>query len=109
MCLSRWLDRSTRRSGEWQDEGSQAIRVLWPQLLAELWRGGIADCLVFDPIDCLSETEIEAISGAAARLNISHVDLRGGDREDILFGPDARFPPGVWANADPECTDRTTD
>ena len=97
--LSEFLDY--QRSGEWKDEGSKAIRVLWPQLLAELWRGGIADCLVFDPVDCLSEAEIEAISAAAARLSVSHVDLRGGDRDAIGFDPDTRFPPGLWANADP--------
>ncbi len=76
-------------------------------LFTDLFGGGIADCVVFDPIDCVSESEIEAISAAAARLNVSHVDLLGGARASIGYDPDTRFPPGVSASADPECTYRS--
>ncbi len=95
--------------GKWRDGGSKAARVQWPRLRAEIGWTGVADCAVFDPIECLSATEIEAISAAAGRLNVSHVDLSSGERADILYEADSRFPPGVWAYADPECTYRSTE
>ena len=95
--LGDFLDH--QRNNTWRDPDSTAKESgPGPHLVTEPLRGGIADCIIYHPIACLSQTEIGTITNESQRLHITHVDLRTAGRDDIGWDPDYRLgPPKVSA------------